>query len=184
MGLGGVLGRRGSLSQLNYWTWKRSTFFYWVNWALKLHTATLGSISSSIVVILSHWCRPVLHLQFTLMSAKTNSLKIVFIFWISDHFDHQKGAHISFSLILLPLQKPVKESSHHTVMAALPEPPTLRAVSLMLHHSPPPTPPRHPFLTLSVSVIGFFFVFPYVNLSPLPKCYISLYTNCLCCIPF
>lgn len=71
------------------------------------------------------------------------------------NFDHQKGAHNSFSLILLPLQKPVKESSHHAVMAALPEPPTLRAVSLTLHHTPISLSP-----SLSVSVIGFCLYFP------------------------
>lgn len=63
------------------------------------------------------------------------------------NFDHQKGAHNSFSLILLPLQKPVKESSHHAVMAALPEPPTHRAVSLMLHHT------LHPSLSLSLAFV-------------------------------
>lgn len=44
--------RGGSLSQSNYLTWKRSTFFYWVGWALKLHAAGPVSLSLSIVLCL------------------------------------------------------------------------------------------------------------------------------------
>lgn len=56
-------------------------------------------------------------------------------------------------VFFFPLQKLVKESSHHSVMAALPAPPTLRAVSL---------------LASSDLSRWLLFVFYYSNLSLLP----------------
>lgn len=67
---------------------------------------------------------------------------------------------LTFSLFVFPPQKLVKESSHHSVMAALPAPPTLRAVSL---------------LCSSDLSLWLLFVFYYSHLSLLPVHYLPQY---------
>lgn len=80
-----------------------------------------------------------------------------------DISERLKAIILSFNfLFLFPLQKLVKEPSHHSVLAALPTPPTHRAVSLLASSD----------RSLSCWLL---FVFYYGNLSLLPVHYLPQY---------
>lgn len=72
-----------------------------------------------------------------------------------------------FSLFVFFLQKLVKESAHHPVVAALSAPPTQRAVS---NPSPPPsTASAHPSISSYSGSSSLLFSFYYGNLSHTPQ---------------
>lgn len=177
MGWRGFLGRRASLTQLNYWSLEEFDFLLLARLSPEAPHSRAGLHFLSIIVVFYHQDRlsPTVSLHFIYFNVMLPNL------WISPHrqcwvfspakADKQNKKDIfcrcalilkisdCLHYILIPFlwfffQKPVKESSDHAVLAALPAPPTLWAVSLTLYRI---SLSFSPFL--SVSLFGFCLFF-------------------------